>query len=299
MVTLAQIEAYLRQEKQAYRIQAADNAVMVEGFSSLDYYRDGTLTWIKSAGRWKDKEAVGKQIALCIVQEGVDIPLPNQIICKNSKQVFFMLIEHFFGVEEEEEPIGKNTVIGPHVKLGRNVRIGHNCSITGDVVIGDDTVISDNVVIKNKVCIGKRCTIQALTMIGEDGFGAYEEENHRKVMIKHYGGVTIGDDVFLSSHVDIERGTIDDTYIGDGTKVAPCTLIAHNTRVEKDAVLICSHLYGSVHVGGNSWVVGSIVKNQCSIGDNTMVGIGSAVLRNIGDDKVAVGIPAKVIRDNS
>ena len=39
-------------------------------------------------------------------------------------------------------------------------------------------------------------------MIGEDGFGAYETENHRKVMIKHYGGVTIGDDVYIGSHVD-------------------------------------------------------------------------------------------------
>lgn len=294
MVTLDDIESFLRQEKLEYRVQGAGK-VVVQGFSSLDHYQPGTLTWIKSADRWHDNLP---EIALCIVQEGVNIPLTNQIICKNSKAVFFSLIEHFFAVSEEEEPIGKNTVIGPHVQIGSNVRIGHNCSITGNVIIGDDTVISDNVVIKNKVRIGKRCIIQALTMIGEDGFGAYEEENHRKVMIRHYGGVTIGDDVFISSHVDIERGTIDDTYIGDGTKIAPCTLIAHNTRVEKDAVLICSHLYGSVHVGENSWVVGSIVKNQCSIGDNTMIGIGSAVIRDIEDGKVAVGIPATVIRDN-
>ncbi len=294
MVSLQEIEAFLKQEKLEYRVQAAGE-VAVQGFSSLDHYQPGTLTWIKSADRWKEGLL---EIALCIVQEGVELPLPNQIICHNSKAVFFSLIEHFFAVQEEEEPIGRNTVIGPHVRLGSNVRIGHNCSITGDVIIGDDTVISDNVVIKNKVRIGKRCTIQALTMIGEDGFGAYEEENHRKVMIRHYGGVTIGDDVFISSHVDIERGTIDDTYIGDGTKIGPCTLIAHNSIVEKDAMLICSHLYGSVHVGENSWVVGSIVKNQCSVGENTMIGIGSAVTKDIEDGKVAVGIPAKVIRDN-
>lgn len=294
MVTLEEIKAFLKQEQLEYRVQAADE-VTVSGFSSLDHYQPGTMTWIKSADRWKEGLP---EIALCIVQEGVELPLPNQIICRNSKAVFFSLIEHFFAVPEEEKPIGDNTVIGPRVRLGSNVRIGHNCSITGDVIIGDDTVISDNVVIKNKVRIGKRSTIQALTMIGEDGFGAYEEENHRKVMIRHYGGVTIGDDVFISSHVDIERGTIDDTYIGDGTKIGPCTLIAHNTRVEKDAVLICSHLYGSVHIGENSWVVGSIVKNQCSVGDNTMIGIGSAVTKDIEDGKVAVGIPAKVIRDN-
>ncbi len=293
MVTLGQIEAYLTQERQEYRVQAAENAA-IQGFSSLDHYQPGTLTWIKSVERWNGKLP---EIALCIVQEGVDVPLRNQIICRNSKQVFFSVIEHFFAVGEEQEAIGRNTVIGSGVKLGNHVRIGHNCSITGDVVIGDDTVISDNVVIKNKVRIGKRCTIQALTMIGEDGFGAYEED-HRKVMIKHYGGVTIGDDVFIGSHVDIERGTIDDTYIGDGTKIAPCTLVAHNASVGKDTVLICSHLYGSARVGENSWVAGSIVKNQCRIGDHTMIGMGSAVIRDMADNKVAVGIPARVIRDN-
>ena len=212
MVSLQEIEAFLKQEKLEYRVQAAGE-VAVQGFSSLDHYQPGTLTWIKSADRWKEGLL---EIALCIVQEGVELPLPNQIICHNSKAVFFSLIEHFFAVQEEEEPIGRNTVIGPHVRLGSNVRIGHNCSITGDVIIGDDTVISDNVVIKNKVRIGKRCTIQALTMIGEDGFGAYEEENHRKVMIRHYGGVTIGDDVFIrtdySDRISFAMATITIRY---------------------------------------------------------------------------------------
>lgn len=294
MTTAAQIEAFLIQEKQEFRMQA-DGNVAVEGFSSSEHYKEGTLTWIKSAERWHDGL---RGIALCIVQEGVELPLPNQILCKNSKAVFFSLIERFFTVHDEDEAlIGQHTVIGKHVKLGKNVRIGHNCSITGEVEIGDDTVISDNVVIKNRVRIGKRCTVQALSMIGEDGFGAYEEENHHRVMIRHYGGVTIGDDVFVSSHVSIQRGTIDDTYIGSGTKIAPCTLVAHNSRVGENAVLICSHLYGSVSVGDNAWIAGSIVKNQCKVGDNALVGIGSAVLSDIAAGQVVAGVPAKALRD--
>ena len=296
MTTAAQIEKFLRQEKQEFRMRA-DADVTVEGFSSSDHYRAGTLTWIKNAEKWREEL---KDITLCVVQEGVELPLPNQIICENSKAVFFLLLEHFFPVPEEEEAlIGHNTVIGKHVRLGNNVRIGHNCSITGEVEIGDDTVISDNVVIKNRVKIGKRCTVQALSMIGEDGFGAYEDENHHRVMIAHFGGVTIGDDVFISSHVSIQRGTIDDTYIGSGTKIAPCTLIAHNSRVGKDAVLICSHLYGSVSVGDHAWIAGSIVKNQCSVGDHALIGIGSAVLEDIAQDKIAAGVPARVLRDRS
>lgn len=294
MTDIEQIAAFLAGENEEYRIQITAPQ-RVQGFSSLDAYREGTLTWIKSADRWHEDMP---DIALAIVQEGVELPLPNQIICRNSKAAFFSVIEHFFAIPEDDEaPIGQGTVIGPHVKLGKNVRIGHNCSITGDVTIGDDTVISDNVVIRNRVRIGQRCTIQALTMIGEDGFGAYKEGN-RSVMIRHYGGVWIGDDVFISSHVDIERGTIDDTYIGNGVKIGPCTLIAHNNRIEDNVNLICSHLYGSVTVGENTLVVGSIIKNQCCVGRDSIVGIGSAVLRDVESGKVAAGVPARVIREN-
>lgn len=295
MAGIAEIEKFLTAEKQIFRIQVSEE-VEVCGFSSLDHYKEGTLTWIKTADRWQEGMP---DIALCIVQEGVELPLPNQIICENSKAVFFMLIDRFFSVSEEDEaPIGKNTVIGSNVKIGKNVRIGHNCSITGDVVIGDDTVIHDNVVIRHRVRIGKRCVIQSLAMIGEDGFGAYVEEGHRKVMVKHYGGVTIGDDVYIGSHTDIERGTIDDTYIGDGVKLSPSVVIGHNSRIGRDTLMVCSDLYGSVILGENTWIVGSTVKNHCSVGDNTLIGVGTVVTKDIPAGKVAVGVPAKVIRDN-
>lgn len=294
MADIKQIEVFLAEENVIYRTQVT-KPCPVQGFSSLDAYREGTMTWIKSADRWHEGMP---DIALAIVQEGVEVPLPNQIICQNSKAAFFSVIEHFFAVpEEEEEPIGRNTVIGPHVKLGKNVRIGHNCSITGDVAIGDDTVIYDNVVIRSKVRIGKRCTIQALAMIGEDGFGVYKE-GKRPTMIKHYGGVWIGDDVYIGSHVVIERGTIDDTCIGNGVKMSPGNIIGHNTRIGENVLMVCCQLYGSVDIGDNTLMVGSIIKNQCSVGENCLIGIGSAVLQDIEDGKVAVGIPAHVIRDN-
>ena len=115
--------------------------------------------------------------------------------------------------------IGEYTYIGPNVILGENVRIGNNCSISGQVNIGKDTVISDNVVIRNKVTIGEKCHIQALSVIGEDGFSYTEDADHNKTMVKHHGGVQIGNNVFIGTHVNIARGTIDDTCISDGVKL--------------------------------------------------------------------------------
>lgn len=153
-------------------------------------------------------------------------------------------------------------------------------------------------VIRNKVKIGQRCHIQALPVIGEDGFGYSENKQHEKTMIKHYGGVYIGNDVFIGTHVNIARGTIDDTIISDGVKIAPSTHIGHNNIIGKDTTVICSQLYGSVQIGDDSYIVGSIVKNQCKIGDQTLIGMGTVVTKDVASNQVAVGIPAKVIRKN-
>lgn len=292
--SVKEIAAFLAERGFDFRI-IGEETCSVQGFSSLNNYKENTLTWIKSEKNWNQDV---KNIRLIVVQEGVDIPLKNQIISKDSKAVFFSIIEHFFEEDNDiQRCIGENTVIGKNVTLGKNVKIGHNCSITGRVCIGDDTTICDNVVIKNNVVIGKNCYIQSLSVIGEDGFGYSEDSDHKKAMVKHHGGVYIGNDVFIGSHVNIARGTIDDTYISDGVKIAPSTHIGHNNYIGQDATLICSQSYGSVHIGANAYVVGSIIRNQCVVGDNTMIGMGSVVTKDIPDNKVAIGIPAKIIKE--
>ena len=147
--------------------------------------------------------------------------------------------------------------------------------------------------------IGKQCHVQALSVIGEDGFGYSEDSEHKKTMIKHHGGVIIGDDVFIGMHVNIARGTIDDTIIESGVKIAPSTHIGHNNHVGKNATVICSQSYGSVEIGENAYIAGSIIRNQCSIGKNTIIGMGSVVTKDIEPNKIAMGIPAKVTKDRA
>ena len=115
-------------------------------------------------------------------------------------------------------------------------------------------------------------------------------------MIKHYGSVRIGDDVFIGSHVNIARGTIDDTVIHSGVKIAPTTHIGHNNIVGENATIICSQLFGSVCTGEDAYITSSVVRNQCKVGKNTMIGMGSVVTKDIMDNNVAIGSPARVIR---
>ena len=295
-VKLYDIIEFLKQQCFEYEIIGNVCDISIEGFSSLTNYKTGTITWVKNEKNWLDDR---EEVTLCVVQRGIQIPCALQIVSNDSKAIFFSILEHFWGkMNNQRDRVGKYTYIGPDVVLGDNVCIGNNCSITGRVTIGNDTIIADNVVIQNKVKIGERCQIQSLTVIGEDGFGCSEDENHKKKMVKHYGGVVIGDDVFIGSHVNIACGTIDDTCIQSGVKIAPSTHIGHNNQIGEDSVVICSQLYGSVQLAENAYVVGSIIRNQCSIGTGTMIGMGTVVTKDIEAGKLAIGIPAKVIKDN-
>lgn len=278
-----------------------DKDISIESFCQLDSLKSNCITWIKNALKDNIYDFSHFTNGIIVADKKVSYEGDNIgfIITKEPKAVFFTILNYFF-VEKHSVPeykTGMNTVIGENVIIGKNVSIGNNCTIVGEIQIGDNTIISDNVVIRNRVVIGKNCEIQALCAIGEDGFGYFEIENNKKVMIRHHGGVCIEDDVFIGAGVCIARGTIGNTIIETGSRIDATVFIAHNNHIEKNATIISSQLYGSVHIGENAYVVGSIVRNQCSIGENTMVGMGSVVTKDIEANKVAIGIPAKVIRE--
>ncbi len=296
-VNVKEIKSFLEKEGLPFSIHG-DLEKTVTGFSSLPRYQEGTITWNNSK---KKLSEFPPHVSVCVVQEGTCMESETQIISPNSKAVFFSILEHFWGDEQDDDipVIGSGTMISHNVQLGENVRIGCNCSLIGDISIGDGTVIGDNVVIRNRVHIGRDCTIQSLTVIGEDGYGYSEDESHVKTMIRHFGGVTIGDNVFIGNHTNIARGTIDDTIIGSGTKIAPSTHIGHNNYIGENVSIVCAKLFGSVVVGNNAYISSCIVRNQIKIGSNAIVGMGSVVTKDVADNKVVMGAPAKVIRENS
>lgn len=297
LITIKQIAAYLKEKNFPCVIQGNPEETVC-GFSSLSRYREGTITWVKSPQK---NIQISVPVSACVIQEGSDLDAAARIITPQSKAVFFSVLEHFWGdsTDSDMPHIGPGSVIGPNVHIGKNVKIGCNCSITGDISIGDGTVIADNVVIRNRVKIGCDCIIQSLTAIGEDGFGYAENDLHIKTMIKHFGGVSIGDNVFIGGHTNITRGTIDDTVIESGTKIGPSSVIAHNDYIGRNATLVYSKLLGSVTVGENAYISTSTVRNQAKIGKDSIVGMGAVVTTDVAENKVVMGVPARVIRENS
>lgn len=270
-----------------------DDTIEITGFSSLKNYKQGTFTWVKNE-KSLDGIKTLEHITLIISQRGLDLKAPNVIYIEQSKQAFFGTVEYFYGEQEMRPAIGQGTYIGEKVKLGNDVCIGHNCVLDGDITIGDDTIIWNNVTIINKVNIGERCEIQSQTSIGHDGFGYSIDDQGKKYMVKHFGGVTIGDDVFIGPNVVIDRGTIDNTLINSGSKIDGLCFIAHNVKMGNGCTLITgSKLYGSVILGENVYIASSIIRNQCKIGGNSIVGMGSVVTKDVKENTIVIGNPAK------
>lgn len=292
-MTISEILTYLNKEGIPFSF-SGDPQAQVDGFSSLARYRAGTFTWIKKQGNIPAGMDL-TNLALVFAAEEVDAGgAPNVIRTPESKHAFFSSIEHFYAQPEERPAVGQFTYIGPRVKLGRNVRIGHNCTLDGEITIGDDTVIWNNVVLVNRVTIGRNCDIHSGAVIGHDGYAYTEDTEHRKTMVKHFGGVNIGDDVLIGENVCISRGTIDDTVLEDGVKIDALGHIAHNCWFERDCAVVCgTMIYGSCHFEPNSYLATSVIRNQVCIHADAFVGMGSVVLKDVAPGQTVVGNPAK------
>lgn len=295
MIQISSILSFLKEENIPFAFIGDENA-SVERFSSLSHYQPGNFTWVKKS----ESIPAGfdeRKVTLAIVQEEVEGDFQNCIRTPMSKRAFFSTIEHFYSVEEQRPAVGQFTYISPGVKLGENVRIGHNCTLDGDITIGDGTVIWNNVTIINRVTIGKNCDIHSGVVIGHDGFSYTEDESHKKMMVKHFGGVRIGDDVLVGENVCISRGTIDDTTLEDGVKIDALGHIAHNCWFEENVGMAvpCS-VSGSVHIRKNAYLAGNIIRNQCTIGEDAFIGLGAVVVKDVPAGETVVGNPARPFR---
>ena len=280
----------------------------IAGFSSLFNYKENSMTFISSFYNFRDyidKFKDNKQIKLIISNpsETVYPYFKNVIQVKKPQRTFFLILEEFFdeSMDASDNYINgkenfKKSFVSKDAIIGNNVKIGIGCVIEGGVQIGDNTVIHHNVVIRKNTKIGKNCTIFSGTVIGERGFNPNTLEDGSRKMLRHYGGVIIEDNVHIGDNCSISKGTIDDTVIKRGVKLNALIRVAHNSVIgEHTVITMPAFICGSVVIGKNCHIAASVIRNQCKIGDNAILGLGSVVVVVVPDNTTVVGNPAKPI----
>ena len=111
----------------------------------------------------------------------------------------------------------------------------------------------------------------------------------------HIGNVVIQDNVEIGANNTVVRATLGSTLIEENTKTDDHVHIAHNCIVGRNCMITASaELSGSVRVGHDAWIgPNSSIMNKISLGNYSMIGLGSVVTKDIPDFSVFAGSPAK------
>ena len=149
--------------------------------------------------------------------------------------------------------------IAPDVKLGQDVVLNDFINLYG-CSIGDGTRIGPFVEIQKNAFISKNCKIQSHTFICE--------------------GVTVEDNVFIGHGVMFINDRYPRSTSEDG-----------GLQTEADWVVIPTKVKKNVSIGSNATILCGV-----TIGENSIVGAGSVVTKDVLDNVIVAGNPAKVIR---
>ena len=195
----------------------------------------------------------------------------------------------------DDVSIGPFSVIGDQAVIQHGVKIGSGVSIGNEVMIRSGTVIEDRVVITGSAIIGRDCVISSGAVIGSSGFG-YARNGKYWQRIEQLGGVEVGNHVDIGANTTIDRGSLENTVIGDGVKLDNQIQIAHNVRIgENTAIAGCVGIAGSTRIGANCRIGGrAAILGHLEIADNVDILASTLVSKNIVEaGEYASMIPAQ------
>ena len=192
---------------------------------------------------------------------------------------------------------GNNVLVGKNCKIGKNTIIGNNTIIEQNISIGANCFIGSQVVLRNSL-IGNNVVIQDGCKIGLKGFGFIPFKG-KNLRFPHIGKVVIKDNAEIGANCTIDRGSINDTVIGENTFLDNQVHVAHNTKIGNNCMIAGQVGFAGSSVIGNSVSIGGQagVSGHLKIGNNVKIGGGSGVVKDIKDGIVVMGYPAVPLKD--
>lgn len=181
--------------------------------------------------------------------------------------------------------IAENVSIGKNVEIGENSYICSGCVLQDNVKIGKNCILYPNVVVYHSCQIGDNCIIHAGACIGADGFG-FAPDGESWVKIPQLGRAILGNNVEFGANSCVDRGTFDDTIIGDGCKIDNLIHIGHNCKIGKNCVMAaCTGIAGSVEIEDHCVFGGaSMISGHLKIAANTTISGGTLVMKSLKEN---------------
>ena len=276
-----------------------DEQVAVSGISSIANAAPGDLVFVEEE---KHMEAALLCAATAVIAgefaSGGDSPKPL-LIAQNPRLAFAWAAKFICGsgrdrmgvhpravVHEsvhfgEEVSVDALAVIHEEVSIGNRTWIGSGCVLGSGVIVGEECQIYPNVTIYSGTRLGNRVIVHAGAVLGSDGFGYVRNPargTHEK--FPQIGKLEIEDHVEIGANSTVDRGALDTTRIGYGTKIDNLVHIGHNCQIGDNVIIAAQAGFsGSITIEDNVIVGGQVgVAEHACIKEGVLLGGQSGVL---------------------
>ncbi|MCM2293628.1 UDP-3-O-(3-hydroxymyristoyl)glucosamine N-acyltransferase [Allorhizobium sp. BGMRC 0089] len=304
----------------------ADGAgdVVIRSVSPVYRAKSSDICYILSRKNKQELETCQAGAVLC--EPGLQSIVPGHIpvlICSNPHGAFALAGQILHPLAQTPAPVtevaarqvSSAAFVDPSARLEDGVVVEPMAVIGAGVEIGEGTHIGAGSVIGQGVKIGRHCTIAAGASIlaaylgnhviihngariGQDGFG-YAPGPRGMVKIVQIGRVIIQDHVEIGANTTIDRGTMDDTVIGEGTKIDNQVQIGHNVRIGRHCGIVAQvGIAGSTVIGDGVMIGGGAgINGHITIGDGVQIAAYSGVVGSLPPGGKYGGIPARPLAD--
>ncbi len=298
-----------------------DGGVEVTGISSIQSASHGDLVFVEDE---KNLRAALESPASAVIVGSFATGKTNSkpLLVSTQPRLAFARAAHLLCPREEQQPgihpsavvysaarLGKGVtvreraVIGEGAEIGSKTRIGAGSVIGAGVSVGRDCDLYPNVTIYPGTRLGDRVIVHAGAVLGSDGFGYVRDAaTGRYEKFPQVGRLEIGDDVEIGANTTIDRGALEVTRIGRGTKIDNLVHIGHNCQIGEDVVIAAQvGLSGSIVIEKNVVLGGQVgVGEHARLKEGVMLGGQSGILPNKvfrGKGVAFWGTPARPVRE--
>jgi UDP-3-O-[3-hydroxymyristoyl] glucosamine N-acyltransferase len=222
------------------------------------------------------------------------------MVVEKPRLAFMQVLKHMQEGTVQRGIVSASASIHTSVVLDRStVFIGDNVVIEADVVLGKNVTIDHNTVIKSGTKIGDHVKVGSNCTIGGVGFGYELNEEGEYELIPHIGNVVLKNYVEIGNNTCIDRAVLGSTLLEEHVKVDNLVHIAHGVQIGKNSLIIANAMIaGSVKIGENCWVAPSVsVIQKTNVGNDSVIGLGSVVIRDVEARTIVAGVPAKKLKD--
>lgn len=295
--------------------------VEVDALAALPGGGDRTLVFADAKRRPDDLAGLRAGVILCVAELAASVPAGVAVlITRHPQQAFASVGRLLFPDAAVPAPVTGETgisprahvdptatveqgaiieagaVVGAYAAIGSGTVIGPNATIGRSCQLGRDGFVGANASVLYAL-LGNRVVIHPGARIGQDGFG-YVPGARGPEKVPQLGRVVIQDDVEVGANSTIDRGALDDTVIGEGTKIDNLVQIGHNCRIGRGCIIAgqCG-ISGSVTIGDFTMVGGGAgIADHVTIGARAQIAGGSGVIGDMPEGARWAGYPAQPIK---